>query len=283
MERINHLVGEGITDFAEVSPLLVKELFLGRQLPDEFNRCFYPSRRDISQLVYRAKNKVMCGLSDIEALQAYLLTVSGEVLWEPPGPDGQELLLVYQSESQRQLLSPYGDHLCLLNATYRTVPYTLPFYQLVVRTNAEYMTVATFYVQRETMPTLKAALAVIKRWNPQTFLVDCDDREEAAVKELFPGKTIVLTWVDTRWLSTGFRLTHWGWMTHICVGNLSITSSDNGLSLDRCQAITWTIAGILLIEQTSVKFYLKFETSSLKKMHLKMSSGKCLFCLSLIV
>ena len=235
VERINHLVGEGITDVAEVSRhcrLLVKELFLGRQPPDDFNRRFYPSRRDISQLVYRAKHKVICGLSDIEAVQAYLLTVPGEVHWEPPGPEGQELLLVYQSEWQKQLLSRYGDHLCLLDATYRTVRYTLPFYQLVVRTNAEYVTVATFYLQRETMPALKAALEVIKRWNPQwqprTFLVDCDDREEAAVKELFPGKTIVLTWVDTRWLSTGFGLTYWGWMTHICFGNLSIIGSDNG-------------------------------------------------------
>ena len=90
--------GEGITDAAEVSRLLLKELFLGRQLPDDFNRRFYPSHRDISQLVYRAKNKVMCGLSDIEAMQAYLLTVPAEVHWEPPGPEGQEPLLVYQSE-----------------------------------------------------------------------------------------------------------------------------------------------------------------------------------------
>ena len=32
-------------------------------------------------------------------------------------------------------------------------------------------------------------------------------------------------------------LTHWGWVTHICVSNLTIIGSDNGLSPGRCQAI----------------------------------------------
>ena len=41
-------------------------------------------------------------------------------------------------------------------------------------------------------------------------------------------------------------LTHWGRVTHICVGNLTIIGPDNGLSPDRRQAIIWTNAGILL-------------------------------------
>ena len=32
-------------------------------------------------------------------------------------------------------------------------------------------------------------------------------------------------------------LTHWGRVTHICVGNLTIIGSDNGLSPGRRQAI----------------------------------------------
>ena len=49
---------------------------------------------------------------------------------------------------------------------------------------------------------------------------------------------IELIWTD---------LTHWGWVTHICVGNLTIIGSDNGLSPGRRQAITWTNVGLLLI------------------------------------
>ena len=39
-------------------------------------------------------------------------------------------------------------------------------------------------------------------------------------------------------------LTHWGRVTHICVGNLTIIGPDNGLSPGRRQAIIWTNAGI---------------------------------------
>ena len=36
-------------------------------------------------------------------------------------------------------------------------------------------------------------------------------------------------------------------VTHICVANLAIIGSDNGLSPGRRQAIIWTNAGILFI------------------------------------
>ena len=42
-------------------------------------------------------------------------------------------------------------------------------------------------------------------------------------------------------------LIHWGQVTHICVGKLTITCSDNVLSPGRRQAIIWTNAKILLI------------------------------------
>ena len=42
------------------------------------------------------------------------------------------------------------------------------------------------------------------------------------------------------------HLTHWGRATHICVANLTIIASDDGLSPGRHQAIIWTYAGILL-------------------------------------
>ena len=44
-----------------------------------------------------------------------------------------------------------------------------------------------------------------------------------------------------------FVLTHWGRVTYICVGDLTIIGSDNGLSPVRRQAIIWTIVGMLLI------------------------------------
>ena len=45
-------------------------------------------------------------------------------------------------------------------------------------------------------------------------------------------------------------LTHWGRVTHICVGKLTIIGSDNGLSPGRRQAIIWTIAGRNIVNWT---------------------------------
>ena len=78
---------------------------------------------------------------------------------------------------------------------------------------------------------------------------------------------------ETWWL-----LTHWGRVTHICVGKLIIIGSDNGLSPGRRQAIIWTNAGILLIGPLWTNFsdiFIEIQTFSLKKIRLKMSSAKC--------
>ena len=80
-------------------------------------------------------------------------------------------------------------------------------------------------------------------------------------------------------------LTHWGRVTHICVGNLTIIGPDNGLSPGRRQAIIWINAGILLIGLRGTNFSeisIGIQKFSFKKMHLKTSSAKWRpFCLVL--
>ena len=80
-------------------------------------------------------------------------------------------------------------------------------------------------------------------------------------------------------------LTHWGRMTHICVGKLTIIGSDNGLSPGRRQAIIWTNARILLIGPLGTNFNeisIEIQIISFRKMHLNMSSAKWRpFCLGL--
>ena len=82
-------------------------------------------------------------------------------------------------------------------------------------------------------------------------------------------------------------LTHWGRVTHICVNQLTIIGSDNGLLPDRRQAIIWTNAGILLIGPLGTNFseiLIEILTFSFKKMRLKVSSAKRRpFCLGLNV
>ena len=69
-----------------------------------------------------------------------------------------------------------------------------------------------------------------------------------------------------------FVLTHWGWVTHICISKIIIVGSDNGLSPDRHQAIIWANAGILLIGPLETNFnesLIEIYTFSFKKTHLE--------------
>ena len=82
-------------------------------------------------------------------------------------------------------------------------------------------------------------------------------------------------------------LTHWGRVTHICFGKLTIIGSDNDLSPGWRQAIIWTNAGILLFGPLGSNFseiLIEIDTFSFKKMHLKLASAKWRpFCLGLNV
>ena len=82
-------------------------------------------------------------------------------------------------------------------------------------------------------------------------------------------------------------LTHWGRVTHIYVGELTIIVSDNGLSPGRRQAIVSTNDGILLIGPYGTNFneiLIEILIFSFTKMSLKVSSAKLRpFCLGLNV
>ena len=57
------------------------------------------------------------------------------------------------------------------------------------------------------------------------------------------------------YMSIGLNeLTDWGRVAHICIYNLSIISSDNGLQPGQHQAIIWTNDGILLIGPLGTNF-----------------------------
>ena len=74
------------------------------------------------------------------------------------------------------------------------------------------------------------------------------------------------------------RLPNWGRETHINIGNLTITGSDNGLSPGRRPAIIWTNDEILLNGPLGTNFseiLIEIDTFSFNKMHLKVPSILC--------
>ena len=103
----------------------------------------------------------------------------------------QSLLFLHQTTWQRRLLKKYGDHICLLDATYRTTRYSLPLFFLAVKTNVDYQVVGSFIIQHETTEAIAEALQTLKQWNeswkPQFFMTDLSEQEINAVEEIFPG------------------------------------------------------------------------------------------------
>ena len=109
--------------------------------------------------------------------------------------------------------------------------------------------------------------------------------------EVIPGyfgeKTALLKARNTSGGLGNLSWTLWGRATHICVSNLTIFGSDNGLSPGRRHAIFWNNAGISSIRSLGTNFseiLIGSHIFSLSKMHLKMSSAKwCPFCVGLNV
>ena len=78
------------------------------------------------------------------------------------------------------------------------------------------------------------------------FMVKCYPQVQKMCLEFAYGNSIGIV-VGKCLLMESITVTHWGRVTHICVGELTIIASDNGFLLGRRQAIIWTNAAILLI------------------------------------
>ena len=68
------------------------------------------------------------------------------------------------------------------------------------------------------------------------------------------ARGVIVTWLPGVTTVLGHGLTHWGRVTHKYVSKLNIIGSDNGLSPGWRQAIIFTNAGILLIQNAGTNF-----------------------------
>ena len=87
--------------------------------------------------------------------------------------------------------------------------------------------------------------------NAQNNLLQAVNNREGVILVLLDLSAILETIFHQKLLNV---LTHWGRVTHICVNELTIIGSDNGLSPGRHQAIIWNNAGLLLIEPLGTNF-----------------------------
>ena len=126
---------------------------------------------------------------------------------------------------------------------------------------------------------------LITRYTITCYAISCNNNKYFAKMSkrglaiILHSKLIKAEWNLYVLVYLSMTLTHWGQMTHMCVGELTIIGSDNGLSPGRCQAIIWTNAGILLIRclgKNSVKFkwnpYIFIQENAIENVVWKMAA-----------
>lgn len=201
-----------------------KEIFAGQKPPEMTNRRFFPTSVDVRNHMYRATVHQRHSNIDQENLELKIKE------WEKESPDdkfffrpythtntsgddgddeendscdndmveikqeqAKNILLVHQTQWQRQLLQKYGGDICLLDATYKTSRYALPMFFMCVKTNVDYCVVASFVIQQENADSIWEALHILQDWNPtwspDFFMVDFCEAEINAIERLFPGKS----------------------------------------------------------------------------------------------
>ncbi|XP_050403543.1 uncharacterized protein LOC126819484 [Patella vulgata] len=185
------------------------EAFVEQDFPDvkdkRSSRRFFPSDKDISNRLYNVRRTSLYSKDDQKNLSGLVRKWREEpdvhIRYRPStgDEDGEQqdpLLFVYQDDQQRHLLLRYGRTMCLLDATYKACQSKLPLFFLCVRTNFQYVVVATFVTQYEKRKSIEEALAVIKDWNPgwkpEHFMTDKYLAEMHALETVYPGSTVLL-------------------------------------------------------------------------------------------
>lgn len=105
--------------------------------------------------------------------------------------DDISIVFAHQTQWQRRLLSRYGTHMCLIDATYKTTVYEMPLFFLCVPANVGYFNVATFLLSDERCESIVAGLRQVLQWNqdwkPCNFLTDFHEGQISALESVFPG------------------------------------------------------------------------------------------------
>ena len=180
------------------------DLFRGKEQPQHSNKRYFPRAKTIQNHMYNMAMRARLSFMDQDNVQQLTqkwkdekgstndrfsprpyIEGSGEFRNTEPSDeeDGDDdvalndevittakeqqgrLLFVHQTAWQSRLLSRYGQELVFLDATYKTTKYLLPLFFVAVKTNMDYIIVASFILQDETTASITEALSILSQWN----------------------------------------------------------------------------------------------------------------------
>ncbi|XP_013420696.1 uncharacterized protein LOC106181007 isoform X2 [Lingula anatina] len=181
--------------------LFVKDdVFKGKECPSRLNRRWFPTLKDIKNIATcQSKNpNDQVNLADYVNQQKAVNPEDLIFFRASSLGENQKVnfLFVYQTKWQRRLLKRYGNHITLMDATYRTSRYAMPLFFICVKTNVNFTVVASFLVETENQESIMEALAIIKKyspeWDPEHMMVDYSMSEINALEASFPETKILL-------------------------------------------------------------------------------------------
>ena len=135
-----------------INIFIKNDLFRGKPLPCRKNRRLYPKRSDIANHLHKATIQHRISKIDQENLHRKVqkwkksapndsffyrsygdISLKKKLLYDESAQKtgslksdrANKLLFVHQNENQRRLMNLYGQHLCLLDATYKTTKYAV--------------------------------------------------------------------------------------------------------------------------------------------------------------
>ena len=82
-------------------------------------------------------------------------------------PSGNgKMMFVYQSKEMKNMYKRYGNHMILLDATYKTPNYELPLFFVVVQANVNFQVCYIIVLQEESTEIITKPLKIFREWNP---------------------------------------------------------------------------------------------------------------------
>ncbi|XP_038046190.1 uncharacterized protein LOC119720552 isoform X2 [Patiria miniata] len=209
LQKLKQLTANNMTNINEikkclkhyVDDVLFKHNTLEKK-PKPGNRRFYPSPTDLQKHIASAQPEKEENTDVLEEkIKEWFSKGMGRIIYRPhKAKPEQSFLFVHQEKWQQRLMERYGSDLVMLDATSKThtiMSMSSPMYTLCIHTNVNFIVVAVFAVEKETVANIKEALGVIRAWNPwwcpSSFMVDKCSTEINAVKELLPDVRIYIS------------------------------------------------------------------------------------------
>ncbi|XP_066927022.1 uncharacterized protein [Clytia hemisphaerica] len=212
----------------EIEIMVCDELFYMKLPPDRTRRRYFPSIRDVRNIMRNTKEAAKILQSHIRELKDYfqtLLQKQGTVLYFNFDGDGllleqsadqktdndlkegktkpdniQEFVLFHQSPQQQYLLNRYGSIVFITEVQPTetgTRALTVRLFLMLVRTNVDYQVVGTILMDRFNGNGLHEGLVKCREkneaWMPRYFMVDLNEELLLSVRDLFPESDYFVT------------------------------------------------------------------------------------------